>query len=142
MTGGKKFTTFIVILFAFLKPEPMKHHFTLLFTLCISICLTGQSLQPDMTVATDETFKLSDFRLKVYPNPATDFIRVEWETTDPSEFIVELYDLVGRRIIRKKSEYPENSVQIQMQSLKRSAYLLKVYTSDSKYSRTLRIVKY
>ena len=89
-----------------------------------------------------EKIKLPDFRVKVYPNPATDFIRVEWETETQKEVIVELYDLIGRRVSQKKSDDSANHIQINMQSLQRSAYLLKVYTKDRKYSRTYRVVKY
>lgn len=107
-----------------------------------NISFTEGFSNQDSNIGSSEDNKLNSLQLKVYPNPTTDFIRVRCETKLQSELIVEIYDLVGRRIIRKKSDNSENNMQIDMQSFQRSAYLLKAYTSDGKYSRTLRIVKY
>ncbi len=51
-------------------------------------------LQPDLTVVSSERFGKPGFQVKVYPNPATDFIRIEWRTDVQTEVHVELYDLV------------------------------------------------
>jgi hypothetical protein len=83
-----------------------------------------------------------DFQVKVFPNPATDYIRIEWDIDKYPEIYAELYDLVGRQVVRKKSDGSLNRIEIDLQPYQRSAYLLKVFTVDGKYSRTHRIVKY
>ncbi len=98
-------------------------------------------LQPDLTVGSSERFGKPGFQVKVYPNPATDFIRVEWETDKQTEIHVELYDLVGRRVAQERSDNQVNHIRIDMEPFQKSAYLLKIYTNDREYSRTFRIVK-
>ena len=98
-------------------------------------------VQPDMTVVSSERSGLPGFQVKVYPNPATDFIRVEWETDKQPEVHIELYDLVGRRVAQRRSDNKVNHIRIDMEPFQKSAYLLKIYTNDGEYSRTFRIVK-
>jgi hypothetical protein len=130
----------------------MKYTFTLLFILSLCIKLSGQTENPNttgtpvqvspQTELTASAASPSDIQVKVYPNPATDYIRVEWETDSTPEVHVELYDLVGRRISRRKSEESINRIHLDLTSFQRSAYLLKVFTADGKYSRTYRVVKH
>ncbi|MFO7923564.1 MAG: T9SS type A sorting domain-containing protein [Bacteroidales bacterium] len=107
-----------------------------------NLFLTQGFQQPDFMVVSAENIIMPDFNVKVFPNPATDFIRVEWETPDQTEIHVELYDLVGRRISQEKSDNSVNHIQMDLQSFQRSAYLLKVYSKDGKFSKTYRIIKY
>jgi hypothetical protein len=129
----------------------MKYTFTLLFILSLCIKLSGQTENPKtvtpaqvspQTELTASSTSPSDIQVKVYPNPATDYIRVEWETDTTLEVHVELYDLVGRRISRRKSEESINRIHLDLKSFQRSAYLLKVFTADGTYSRTYRVVKH
>jgi hypothetical protein len=98
-------------------------------------------LQPEITVISSERFGKPGFQVKVYPNPATDFIRVEWRTDVQTEVNVELYDLVGRMVTQRRSDNQVNNIRIDMEPFQKSAYLVKIYTSDGEYSRTFRIVK-
>ncbi len=98
-------------------------------------------LQSDLMFLSSERSGLPSFQVKVYPNPATDFIRVEWKTDKQTDVHLELYDLVGRRVTQRRSDNHVNHIRIDMEPFQKSAYLLKVYTSDGKYSRTFRIVK-
>lgn len=84
----------------------------------------------------------SNLKLKVYPNPATDYIRIEWQTLESTEMHAELYDLFGRRISRTKSDGSSSHIQMDLQTFQRSAYLLKVFSGDRKFSRTYRIIKH
>ena len=140
----------------------MKQIITIIFFLCLCISLKayslssqpaasmgisgnvfdGQpSLQPGLTVGSSERLGKPGFQVKVYPNPATDFIRVEWGTDIQTEVHVELYDLVGRRVARERSDNQVNHIRINMEPFQKSAYLLKIYTTDGEYSRTFRIIK-
>ena len=58
------------------------------------------------------------------------------------EIHAELYDLFGRRISRKKADNSSGHMEIDIRMLQRSAYLLKVFSMDGKFSRTFRVVKY
>lgn len=131
----------------------MKQTITLLFLLCMVIGTDLKASPPEVTVSNweamgmdgeyaDSVTRIPGLSFKVYPNPATDYIRVEWEAGKHIEVYAEIYDLVGRRISRHQSDSQQNRIQIELQDLQRSAYLLKVYTNDRKYSRTFRVVKH
>lgn len=131
----------------------MKKTITLLLLLCIVIGINLKASPPEVAFSkgeviwidgeyADSVISIPVLSLKVYPNPATDYIRVEWEAGKQIEVHAELYDLVGRRISRYQSDNQQSRIQIDLQDIQRSAYLLKVYTNDRKYSRTFRIVKH
>ena len=80
--------------------------------------------------------------LKVFPNPATDFIRIEWQASGRMRIQAELFDLFGRKITVEETETSGNHIQLDVRSLQRSAYLLRITSSDEKFSRTYRIIKY
>jgi hypothetical protein len=84
----------------------------------------------------------AELRFRVFPNPATDFIRIEWQAGLEIELHAELYDLRGTRVSQVKAEETDNHIRIDIQSLQRSAYLLKIFTPDGKFSRTYRVVKH
>jgi len=67
-----------------------------------------------------------DSKVKVYPNPATDFIMVESGKMLPSE--LELYSLDGKRIIKEKSE--NGNMNIDVSYLPPAVYLYKYENSD------------
>ena len=132
----------------------MKHIFTIIFFFIIYATLSALSTsptaevsllqdpeKPKLAIVSPTVTNISDLKVKIYPNPATDYIRVEWETEKKLEVYVELYDLVGRRVSQKKSEESINRIHMDLKSLQRSAYLLKVFTADGKYTRTYRVVK-
>ncbi|TVR72594.1 MAG: T9SS C-terminal target domain-containing protein [Marinilabiliales bacterium] len=103
--------------------------------------LTQGFQQPDMRIVSAEHIN-EPFDLRVYPNPATDFVRVEWSREIEGYISVELYDLVGRKLIDRQSDGSTDYINIELQSLQRSTYLLKVFTSEGDFSKTYRIVKY
>jgi hypothetical protein len=142
--------------------RPLQKTFTLLF--CLSV-FTGTGLYPSMMTdpaspyrnqasppglnisshlasAQNPSGSNSEVRFRVFPNPATDFIRIEWQAGLAIELHAELYDLRGTRVSQVTAEESDNHIRIDIQSLQRSAYLLKLFTPDGKFSKTYRIVKH
>ena len=99
-------------------------------------------LPADMAAGDDLPGNKSGSRFRIFPNPATDFIRIEWSAAQDMEIHAEIYDLFGRRLIQAKAEDSDNHIRIDIQSLQVSAYLLKIFTPDGKFSKTYRIVKH
>lgn len=134
----------------------MKNKFTLIFIFCVILWINGQPafaerVVPDELISIadiqydnpgNEETDSSDLKIKVYPNPATDYIRIEWPAIESTEMHAELYDLFGRRISRTKSDGSSSHIQMDLQTFQRSAYLLKVFSGDRKFSRTYRIIKH
>lgn len=104
--------------------------------------LTQGFQQPGFIIVSADFLTPADFEIRVYPNPATDFVRIEWTSDIQGKVHVELYDLPGRRISHLKSDNHTSHIRIDMQSLQRSVYLLRVFSDDGKFSRTFRIIKY
>ncbi len=140
---------------------PMQKTITLFVFLIFSIAPGGYSAKPpDMVSLSMHHVILSEWDLsatatgddlpgdkpelsfRVFPNPATDFIRIEWPAAQDLEIHAEIYDLFGRRLIQAKAEESDNHIRIDIQSLQTSAYLLKIFAPDSKFSKTYRVVKH
>jgi hypothetical protein len=66
----------------------------------------------------------ADIKIKVFPNPASDYINVELSAPLSKHTLI-LYDLLGRTI--QKSVYTENSNSISVQKLPNGLYFVSVY---------------
>ena len=104
--------------------------------------LTQGFQQPNFMIVSAEQISSPDFEIRVFPNPATDFISIEWSQEIGGDIHVELYDMAGRRLNHQKSGNNVNHIRIDINSLQRSAYLLKVYSDKGEFSKTYRIIKY
>lgn len=90
------------------------------------------------TAVTVELFlgvnELDKSKLKVYPNPTTDMLFVEYyETID----FIEVYNLLGQRVGETKSS--ANEVQIDLQHLASGTYMLKITSGEN--STLIKVVK-
>lgn len=91
----------------------------------------------DPNLSTDKV-ELND--LKIYPNPTTNILNIEFSTTDIEKVKFDIFDLNGRLI---KSVSKENSNQINQQinveSLQTGTYILVINTG--KYTSTHKFIK-
>ncbi len=79
--------------------------------------------------------------IKVYPNPSSEFIRVNFTADVQKELVIELYNLEGkliRNLIKKKSE---EEILIPVSDLSASQYILKIYDSSGKEVQTFKLIK-
>jgi len=74
----------------------------------------------------------------IYPNPATDFIKLKIEDYDVENLRYQLYDINGSLI--KDSKVEDQETNITMQNLLPSAYFLKV-TENNRVVKTFKIIK-
>jgi aldose sugar dehydrogenase len=65
-----------------------------------------------------------DFAIQVYPNPASNFIKVEFTKTPHLPVVYRLYDITGKIVVENKST--KNSFTIPVDKLKRGVYILKL----------------
>ncbi|MDO7173272.1 T9SS type A sorting domain-containing protein [Mariniflexile sp. AS56] len=90
------------------------------------------------SVVTNPTLGVSknnlDSKLKIYPNPAQDFITVESNSVKISS--VELYNLIGQKV-KSQSVLKDNKLNVS--DLSKGMYLLKVNTEDSSATRKILI---
>ncbi len=81
-------------------------------------------------ISVSTTLSVSDFdknslKVKIYPNPAQNVVNVEADGTNE----IELYDTNGRSVIKKQISENKNSIDIS--SLSKGIYMLKVSTGNS-----------
>lgn len=78
-----------------------------------------------------------DSAVKIYPNPASDFINIE-VTAGNQESHFELFDLNGKLLMSKSVS---NSDQIKLQTFKNGIYPWKITSSEKSFSGKLVIIK-
>jgi len=72
-----------------------------------------------------------ELSLKVYPNPATDFINIEIPLVDTGRVNLELYNSSGVKVLDKVMGY-QPVLQININSIPSGIYFLKTFLSLSK----------
>lgn len=82
--------------------------------------------------------------VKVYPNPASDFVTVEIIGDDPRNFRIEFMDLTGRIFISQKKSFGRDYVyreQYNVKELVSGFYMVRIMSDDGLLYRTFRIQK-
>lgn len=81
--------------------------------------------------------------VKVYPNPASDIIHVDFTSEHSEEVEVIVTDIFSRRVYtgRQAVQPGENKFSLQTQGLKSGTYLLQVQAGTGKYSQRITVFK-
>jgi hypothetical protein len=87
-------------------------------------------------VLSNETF--DENSLKIYPNPARDFITIETNGVVIGNANVKIYDLNGRLLLNKPLDLSQNQ-QIDVSNLNRGLYVLKIVNTNFNLSKKLII---
>ena len=82
-----------------------------------------------------------DFSIKVFPNPATDFITVSINslTEKTSDYLIELYDLQGKKLYT--ATYNQDEFKLDMLTYPAGTFVLKVMTKGNKTLQNFKIQK-
>ena len=81
----------------------------------------------------EESFNNS---IKVYPNPVSDQLKIEFSNDITEPYLLTLYDMEGREVLQLKDQ--QKSIQLQLASVKSGIYLLKI--NNQTMNITQRIV--
>jgi uncharacterized surface protein with fasciclin (FAS1) repeats len=82
--------------------------------------------------------------VSVYPNPAREFVNVEYEVLQPSGIKLEMYDMLGKqvRMIDQGFAYEGSySAELPVSDLEAGMYILIINTGESQIANKVRIVK-
>jgi uncharacterized protein YjdB len=87
-----------------------------------NLCFTSAAV-----TARESAEEVKEDIANIYPNPASDFIRVPVLDASERNMDVELLDMTGRSVINKSFETPENQgfVEVNISSLRTGLYLVK-----------------
>lgn len=105
-------------------------HFRIVTLLILFFTLTAAPAQKALAFAQQDELKP---KLNIYPNPANNKASVRFELDNPSEVIVEFFDLSGKKVKVIKKEVKEAGKQkldFEVNELKEGVYLCKIITAE------------
>ena len=83
---------------------------------------------------------LESFQIKVFPNPATNILNIEWsEISDP--LTLTLYDVTGKQLLMQKIVDQAMSKTLDLTTYAAGGYLLSLSNPDDKTIKTFKILK-
>jgi hypothetical protein len=85
--------------------------------------ISGASLGID-----DVELGLSD--IKIFPNPAQEIVNIQLASGVNLDGPIELYDILGKRVLQIEAESYYNLQQLDISSLNRGVYLVKCYLAN------------
>ena len=103
--------------------------------------LTQGFQQPTYNVLSITNGKIEGFEVNVYPNPATDFIVVDWTTDEKNMLYITLYDMTGKLISEQSFSAAEDKASVNMSNLASAQYLLEVRNKDNSIAKVFQISK-
>ena len=106
-----------------------------------SFVLTQGFQQAYFEITSIEKFQEEDLLLKVYPNPAADYIYITLESDKIKSVRIELFDLEGKIVINQQWYCSGGPYKIALNGLNSSFYFLKISTPAGKLLQTFKIIK-
>jgi UDP-N-acetylglucosamine:LPS N-acetylglucosamine transferase len=106
-----------------------------------STTLTQGFQQPTYNVLAITNGKIEGFEVNVYPNPATDFVVVDWKTDDQNMLYISLYDVTGKMISTQTYSASQDKVSVNMSQLASAQYLLEIRNKDNTIAKIFQISK-
>ncbi len=92
---------------------------------------------------TDENEVLTDkFEAKVFPNPTSDFTQLEINVLAKEKYLIEVYDLNGKRIsqiINQQLEAGNYTYRINLSNFEAGIYIIKIVTNTQ--NETVKVIK-
>ena len=84
-----------------------------------------------------------DWNVRLYPNPVSDNLHVEFELPENMEFIIKLSDITGRVLMTQEAKtiLPGEIIQFNLSEFSSALYLLNISTLDQKTRKIYRIQK-
>lgn len=83
----------------------------------------------------------NNFELKIFPNPATEYVMVDLQSEEIKDGIIQMYDMNGRLVYNEKFNVIEGPNRIDLADLNSSQYILKVSTASGEVLQTLKLIK-
>lgn len=93
--------------------------------------------QNSYTITEVPEVSMAGFELKIYPNPAADYVNIEGENIEIGK--IELFDISGKLIA--SYEVNGNSYKLDLKEMSSAIYVLKVYNTEKIVFREYKISK-
>jgi hypothetical protein len=101
----------------------------------------GQKVDTTANTTGISQFKMQDLEFKIYPNPAKNFVTVNYTLTQETNIKWQIVDLIGQTILQNESlnlsgKYAEN---IDITSLSQGLYLFNIIINGQQ--KTIKLIK-
>ena len=106
------------------------------------IFLIDAVLTPSTTAVREMT--IDEAYVSVFPNPASEFVKVSFEVVSESEISLELYDMLGQQVRIQNLGYTykgKNTAEMNVSDIDSGMYLLVINTGNSQIANKVRVVK-
>ena len=103
--------------------------------------LTQGFQQSSYSVTGIKKLEDSGFQIKVFPNPASDFINISFITKEKTSVLIELIDLNGKILLNEKVESTHLIKQINFTHFTPGTYFLRIKETNGKLLETYQIQK-
>ena len=107
-----------------------------------AIILTQGFQQSSYVITVIEEILSDNFKVKVYPNPATDYINIDFNTKDNYDFLIQLSDANGKILLKENVQSESFSKKINLNIYATGTYFLRLTSEKGNFSKTYKIVKY
>lgn len=97
--------------------------------------------QPSYNVLSITNQDIEGFSVNVYPNPATDFIIIDWITDKQDMLYISLFDMAGKKISEQSYAATQDKVSMNMSQLASAQYILEVRNKNNSISKLYQIFK-
>ncbi len=105
--------------------------------------LTQGFVQPEPFLTTT-IIESSSFQAKIFPNPVSDYLFVEFDKFYGEELIIEIYDILGKKLLinqTNRSTPSASKLELNFQNLSSGFYFLRMTSSKNKIVNTFKISK-
>ena len=95
----------------------------------------------EITSIKDPLLVSNKFKLKVYPNPAKEFVWVELNSEEINKALVEMYDIEGKLVYNGFINIEDVRTQIDLTNMRSSQYILRISDSSGNLLQTYKLIK-
>lgn len=83
------------------------------------------------------------WQIIAYPNPVKDELRIQFDVTDPTDYLVEIQDVSGRLLSQEqyKQVAPGDIISVEMSPYSQGVYFFRISTTDREQVRVISITK-
>ena len=102
--------------------------------------IPGGATTYNIPVSTNQNL-LNNIEISIYPNPATDFIVMQFNTLVKENITVELFDITGKRIQKSMIYQGSTITNFDTKKLVKGEYLVRFTSQEETITKKIMIVK-
>lgn len=134
-TLGLEGTAITVVASGFLNPDNNSNGEA--FGLWVSLASGGELIPLPTTITNVTESFIDESSIIVYPNPANDFIHVNYDLTASTDAMIEIYNMVGVKVMSMNAEGSQQKIDVS--DLESGMYILSLRSGEQSIVKKLSI---